>query len=74
MVKEALRKHADVLITGDFGHHEGLDAVEDGLQIIDATHYGLEHIFIEFMEKYLTDKTTGVSLVPFATGCPCKFL
>lgn len=74
MVKEALRKQADVLVTGDFGHHEGLDAVEDGLQIIDATHYGLEYIFIEFIEQYLTEKTDGVSFVPYATGCPCKFL
>lgn len=74
MVKEALRKDADVLITGDFGHHEGLDAVEDGLQIIDATHYGLEHIFIEFIENYLAKRTVGIELIPCATGCPCKFM
>lgn len=74
MMKEALRQKADVLITGDFGHHEGLDAVEDGLQIIDATHYGLEYIFIEFIEEYLRENAANLELISCATGCPCKFL
>ena len=34
-------------ITGDITHHEGLDAANDGVCIIDATHYGLEHVFTE---------------------------
>ncbi len=34
-------KRADVLITGDITHHDGLDAANDGVCIIDATHYGL---------------------------------
>ena len=40
-------KRADVLITGDITHHDGLDAANDGVCIIDATHYGLEHVFTE---------------------------
>ena len=39
-VSAAIRKKADVLVTGDIGHHDGLDAVEQGLSIIDAGHYG----------------------------------
>lgn len=52
-VKPALLKHAEVLITGDIDHHDGIDAVAQGLCIIDAGHYGLEHIFMPFMKEYL---------------------
>ena len=52
----ALAKGADVLVTGDIGHHDGLDAVEQGLAIIDAGHYGTEYIFIEDMKQFLNRK------------------
>lgn len=55
-IENALKQEADILITGDIGHHEGIDAVDMGLVIMDATHYGLEHIFIEFMAGYLQEK------------------
>ena len=29
-ISVALRKGADVLVTGDIGHHDGIDAVETG--------------------------------------------
>ena len=29
-----------MLVTGDIGHHDGIDAVEQGLAVIDAGHYG----------------------------------
>lgn len=48
-----MRRGADVLVTGDIGHHEGIDATAQGLSIIDAGHYGVEHIFIEDMKQYL---------------------
>lgn len=49
----AIRQGADVLITGDIDHHSGIDAVAQGLCVIDAGHYGLEHIFVEYMAQYL---------------------
>ena len=52
MYKYAI-KRADVLITGDITHHDGLDAANDGVCIIDATHYGLEHLFIEKVKSDL---------------------
>ena len=52
---EALEAGAQVYITGDISHHEGIDAVAQGMAVIDAGHYGIEHIFTEFMEKYLTE-------------------
>ena len=60
MTELALEKNADVLVTGDIGHHEGIDAVAQGLAIIDAGHYGLEHIFIEDMANYLRKNIEGI--------------
>ncbi len=42
-----------MLVTGDIGHHDAIDAAAQGMAIIDAGHYGLEHIFIPFMADYV---------------------
>lgn len=63
MIKPAVRAKAQVLITGDIGHHEGLDASDEGVAIIDAGHYGLEHIFIGQMEKYLQKHCKGLEII-----------
>lgn len=55
MTAVAVKHGADVLITGDIDHHEGIDAVAQGVTIIDAGHYGLEHIFIQDMVKYMNE-------------------
>ena len=49
---------AEVFITGDVDHHTGIDQLDDELPIIDAGHYGVEHIYIEDMCKF------------FAENCP----
>lgn len=53
MVKYALQKDCDVIITGDIDYHTALDANAQGLCIIDAGHFGLEKIFITYMQEYL---------------------
>ena len=63
MIGIALAAGADVLVTGDIGHHEGIDAVAQGLAIIDAGHYGIEHIFIEDMKNYLMKELQDVEIV-----------
>lgn len=62
-VKPAIEKKADVLVTGDIGHHEGLDAVEQGLAVIDAGHYGTEYIFIEDIMNFLHGKLPCLNVV-----------
>lgn len=52
MIQSALDAGADVLITGDIKHHEALDAMEQGLTIIDAGHFGLEKIFTPYMQEF----------------------
>lgn len=56
---EALKCGADVYITGDISHHEGIDAVANDMAVIDAGHYGIEHIFTGFMKEFLTEKLGG---------------
>ena len=52
-VKDALKKKADVLVTGDIDYHTGIDAVAQGLAIVDAGHYGTEYCFIQYVTKEL---------------------
>ena len=42
--------------------HEGIDAAAQGLAVIDAGHYGIEHIFIEDMREFLEKRLEGVSV------------
>ena len=62
-IAAALQKGADVLVTGDIGHHDGLDAVEQGLAVIDAGHYGTEYIFIDDMKRFLNDKLPVLDVI-----------
>lgn len=68
MIRPALEKGADLLVTGDIGHHEGIDAVAQGMNIIDAGHFGIEHIFIEDMQSCFRNVFPGVNV----TASPLK--
>lgn len=59
-IQDALMCGADVMITGDVDHHEGIDAVAQGIQIIDAGHYGIEKLFIPYMAEYLNRELPGI--------------
>ncbi|MCR5487399.1 MAG: Nif3-like dinuclear metal center hexameric protein [Lachnospiraceae bacterium] len=59
-IKDALKKKAEVLITGDISHHQGIDAVAQGLAVIDAGHFGIEKLFIPYMKEYLERNTRGL--------------
>lgn len=54
-VLAAVALGVELVITGDVGHHTGIDAVAGNCAVIDAGHYGLEHIFIEFIGGYLKE-------------------
>lgn len=62
MAQIALEKGADVLVTGDISHHEGIDALAKGLAMIDAGHYGLEYIFIDDVASYLEKNMKNVKV------------
>lgn len=62
MVASALSGGAQVLITGDIDHHTGLDAVDQGLCVIDAGHYGTEYFFISYMKDKLEQMFSGLQI------------
>lgn len=55
----AIAAKADVFISGDIKHHEAQKARESGLCIIDAGHYGTEHIFVDNMTQQLQQRGEG---------------
>ena len=56
MIPDALKKGAQVYITGDIDHHTGIDATAQGLAVIDAGHYGTEYIFMEAVSRKLSSQ------------------
>lgn len=70
MIAPAAASGVQLLITGDIGHHEGLDAVDQGLCVIDAGHYGIEHIFIHDMAGFLKEKFPDVKVKEAKTQEP----
>lgn len=70
MIMDAAQKGADVLVTGDIGHHEGLDAIDMGMMVIDAGHYGLEHVFMEDMASIVKSKIPECQVSTYDGGCP----
>lgn len=70
VIDVAINKNVQCLITGDIGHHDGIDAVDDGLIIIDATHYGIEKIFMKYMYDYLTNLKIDAKILMADVGVP----
>lgn len=62
LVKDCHAKGAEVYITGDIDHHTGIDQADDALPIIDAGHYGIEHIYIEDMCHILLEKCPNLKV------------
>lgn len=74
VIKVSIKKGADVLITGDIDHHEGIDAVAREMAIIDAGHYGLEHIYIEDMRQFLERTCPKLTVMKAAVEHPFQIL
>ncbi len=73
-IPDAIRMDADVLITGDISHHEGIDAVMQGLAIIDAGHYGIENIFIDYMQAFFREKMPEITVYTEEEEIPFRVL
>ena len=59
------------MVTGDVNHHAGLDAVEKGIAVIDAGHYGVEKLFVPYMEDYLRRNLPGLKILRAPEREPC---
>ena len=49
---------ADLFITGDVKHHEALDSIMDGINVLDANHYS-EYVMKDGLKSLLEDWTNG---------------
>ncbi len=63
MLSYALTNKCDVLITGDMGHHDGIDALDEGISLIDAGHFGLEKVFVEEMDEFIASHFEGIEII-----------
>ncbi len=73
-LKEVMKLHADAFISGDMGHHEGLDLTEDGISLIDAGHYGLEHIFVDHMGDFISESFPEVNVIRAERNFPVNLV
>lgn len=54
----AKSKQADLFITGDVKHHEALDAMMDGINVLDVNHYS-EYVMKDGLKLLLEDWTNN---------------
>lgn len=54
--KKLKRLKVDLFLTGDVKYHEGLDAMEEGLSVLDIGHYESEHFFHELITRLLKEE------------------
>ena len=69
-VDEARQKGAQLLVTGDVKYHNGIDAVEKGICVINAGHYGVEKLFVPYMKKFFERSLPEVEAVEHAEETP----
>lgn len=74
MAECAVMTGAKALITGDMGHHDGLDMVEDNMILIDAGHYGLEHIFIDAVGDAISKAFPDLAVVKAPISWPYEVI
>lgn len=74
LMHQAKACHAEVLLTSDVKHHEAQQALDMGLNVIDASHYATEMPVMktlkEYLERVLPDLTFTTSQIitePFYT-------
>lgn len=57
LIRASAARGADLLLTGDIGHHDALDAEMRGLSLIDAGHFGTERIMVSAVARTLREET-----------------
>jgi putative NIF3 family GTP cyclohydrolase 1 type 2 len=55
-------------------HHAGIDAVEKGIAVIDAGHYGVEKLFVPYMKDYLRRELPVLEVITAPQGEPCRLV
>lgn len=71
-LKEALAWKADLMITGDVRYHAAREALELGLPVIDAGHFGLEKDAVGIMRSAFDREFTQMGLAVRCVACPVE--
>lgn len=74
LMKDVLRSGAQVYITADMDYHSAIDAVAQGVCVVDAGHYGTEYIFMEYMKKELAEMIPELEVQEMEVGYPCEMI
>lgn len=72
IIPDAIKNGAEVLITGDTKYHTMLEAVEAGINVIDAGHYPTEIIVMDIFEDIL--KSCDIEVVRSENEDVFKFI
>lgn len=73
-LKEVLSLGVDAFLSGDMGHHEGLDLCEEGISLLDAGHYGLEHIFVHYVAGFLRTQFPEAEIIEEELHFPAQIV
>lgn len=60
---DAVNKGCDVYVTSDIKYHESQKALEEGIALVDATHYGSENIIVSVICGYISKNAPDVQAV-----------
>lgn len=60
-----IQNKPDLLITSDLKHNNIIDLRDENISYINATHYGLEKIFIEAFSNYLKNKFKNLNILKY---------
>lgn len=63
---------ADALLTGRAGYNRAVDAIDDGITVIEAGHYYTEAIFAEYFEDFFKARYPDITVVRSPRGCTIK--
>lgn len=64
----------DAFITGDAGHHDFLDAVQNGVTLIAAGHFETENPVVPVLKKKLAKQFTDIEIIELKQENPVKFI
>lgn len=74
MLEAGIKEAADVLITGDIGHHDGVDGLAQGMALIDAGHFGLEKLFVPYLREFFKREMPEITVLEAKEENPCFFM
>ena len=71
---EAMSWGVNILITGDVNHHTAMDAMEQGVILIDISHEGSERLFADYVSDFIANDERLQEIKTFKSYNQDKYL